>query len=159
MGQGASDHVPSPPPYPPPAGNPSTSSGIVVASRSGGILPLADPPPSEPTNGVSVATVLDPIQGLLDCYVRGRIPNPNTWLYPRFLAARPVGRTIFGFLHLADNCRTPYRAETASRAQHDDGSSNCQVELTTWQHLCILPRGCAIGYAGDCDDPSNDAPR
>jgi len=62
-----SDQVASPPPYPS-EGEPSTSSGIVVASRSGNMLPVAAPPPSVPTNGVSVATVIDPIRGswLLD---------------------------------------------------------------------------------------------
>ena len=77
MGQSApSDHVASPPSYTS-AGDPSTSSDIVVASRSGNMLPVAAPLPSVPTSGVSVATVLNPIRGLLDCYVRGKMPNPN----------------------------------------------------------------------------------
>jgi len=77
MGQSApSDHVASPPSYTS-AGDPSTSSDIVVASRSGNMLPVAAPLPSVPTSGVSVATVLNPIRGLLGCYVRGKMPNPN----------------------------------------------------------------------------------
>src|SRR5260221_11591921 len=111
-----SDHVASSPPYSS-AGGPSTSSGIVVASRSGNMLPVATPPLSIPSNGVSVATVLDPIRGLLDCYVRSKMPNLNTWLSPRFLATRPIGRTIFGFLYFADNCREPCCAETTWLAQ------------------------------------------
>ena len=76
MGQRApSDDVESPPQYSS-AGDPSTSSSIVVASRSGNMVPVATPS-SIPTNGVSVATALGPIRGLLDYYVRGEIPNPN----------------------------------------------------------------------------------
>lgn len=107
MGQRApSDDVESPPQYSS-AGDPSTSSSIVVASRSGNMVPVAAPPSSVPTNGVSVATALGPIRGLLDCYVRGEIPNPNLWLSARFLATRPIGRTIFEFLYFAYS-RKPY---------------------------------------------------
>jgi hypothetical protein len=101
MGQRApSDDVASPPQYPS-AGDPSTSSSIVVASRSGNMVPVAAPPSSVPTNGVSVATALGPIRGLLDYYVRGEIPNPNltygcppgSWLLDP-LAAQSSSRSI-----------------------------------------------------------------
>lgn len=109
MGQGAPyGHDVASPPHYASVGDPSTSSGIVVASRSGNLVPVAASSPSVPTNGVSVATVLEPIRGLLDCYIRGKMPTPNTWLSLRFLATRPIGHTALEFLYFAGNCRKPY---------------------------------------------------
>ena len=109
MGQGAPyGHDVASPPHYASVGDPSTSSGIVVASRSGNLVPVAASSPSVPTNGVSVATVLEPIRGLLDCYIRGKMLTPNTWLSLRFLATRPIGHTALEFLYFAGNCRKPY---------------------------------------------------
>lgn len=150
--QGASDFdfVPGPPAYFS-AGDASTSSAVVVASPFGSTLPVVTPPSGVPTNGLSIFTVLEPIKGLWECQNRCGMPNINR--LPRFLAARPVGRTIFGTLHSADSSSTPCWAEAAPRSQHDTGGSNCQAGLPTWQYLCSPSRGRGIGHACDCDHP------
>ncbi|KAI0299325.1 hypothetical protein BC826DRAFT_967166 [Russula brevipes] len=64
-----SGHAAGPPAYSlARAGEPSTSSSVVVASPSGNMLPIAASPPGVPTNGVSIFTVIEPINGswLLD---------------------------------------------------------------------------------------------
>ena len=58
-----SDFTANPPAYDSPR-DPSTSSVVVVASRSGNMLPVVTPSSGVPTNGVSVFTVLEPIKGL-----------------------------------------------------------------------------------------------
>ncbi len=58
-----SDFSANPPAYTS-ARDPSTSSAVVVASRSGNMLPVATPSSGVPANGVSVFTVLEPIKGL-----------------------------------------------------------------------------------------------
>ena len=71
---------------------------------------------------------------------------------PRFLAPRPVSRTIFGTLHSADNSSKPrWGAETSPLPQRDAGGSDCQVRLPTRQHLCGPPCGWGPGRACSCD--------
>jgi len=73
-----SDFSANPPAYTS-ARDPSTSSAVVVASRSGNMLPVATPSSGVPANGVSVFTVLEPIKG--------------SWLLDP-LAAQPSGSSI-----------------------------------------------------------------